>query len=440
MATPMVAPGVAPGVAPLVAPLVAPMVAPTAAAKKAPPPLSGILRATVRPSAALLSDTSLPTSPPKTVFKPFGCKPPIDGGIVSEIDEPLADTEPGKPSKRISVKSAFTTLHKALIVGVVYTSIVASECSYITGRTKRILDNEFRSRDKESPMTTMVFLFFMFPMSAVTIVIFWAYIYRLYLRQVEKQVDQEYNLAMREMFLKKRKSLGAVTKPEMIAVVIFVAFVLTFALNAIGHFGITYTLTTYVLVVLVIGVPREFRNPFLADMSVTWPLIMAYMPWDMIIMRIGGTELAHLSRMSGVSTWIFDKVLVGNMRKMSPFWCQLVLLATTAVLAEVDTSFGFGSRVVPDMLQLADELQQNELYLALPVVMQSSYVLLIPYTSISLIFIHQYTDIEYTELLGLSIFVKVVSSVCLIFFSNTLNLSLPARATDLITVANATAP
>ncbi|KAH7960434.1 hypothetical protein HPB49_019549 [Dermacentor silvarum] len=455
MATPMVAPGVAPGVAPLVAPMVAPMVAPTAAAKKAPPPLSGILRATVRPSAALLSDTSLPTSPPKTVFKPFGCKPPIDGGIVSEIDEPLADTEPGKPSKRISVKSAFTTLHKALIVGVVYTSIVASECSYITGRTKRILDNEFRrqdqlfekslcvvldtdpekdpssihletrifelySRDKESPMTTMVFLFFMFPMSAVTIVIFWAYIYRLYLRQV---------------------------KPEMIAVVIFVAFVLTFALNAIGHFGITYTLTTYVLVVLVIGVPREFRNPFLADMSVTWPLIMAYMPWDMIIMRIGGTELAHLSRasglvllMSGVSTWIFDKVLVGNMRKMSPFWCQLVLLATTAVLAEVDTSFGFGSRVVPDMLQLADELQQNELYLALPVVMQSSYVLLIPYTSISLIFIHQYTDIEYTELLGLSIFVKVVSSVCLIFFSNTLNLSLPARATDLITVANATAP
>ncbi|XP_065303869.1 uncharacterized protein [Dermacentor albipictus] len=422
-ATPMTSP-------PTGAPLIVPM--------NAPSPFSGKSRVTPRPSAVLLSDTSLPTSPLKTVFKPFGSKSRVRGGIVSEIDVHLADIEPGKPSKAISAKSAFTALHKALIVGVVYTSIVASECSYITGRTTRILDDEFRSRDKESPMTTMVFLFFMFPMSAVTVVIFWAYIYRLYLRQIDKQLDQEYNLAIRDIFLKKRKAMGAVTKPEMIAVVIFVAFVLTFALNAIGHFDITYTMMTYVLVVLVIGVPREFGNPFMADMSVTWPLIMAHMPWDMIIMRIGGMELAHFSRMSGVSTWIIDKVLVGNLRMMSPFWCQLVLLATTAVLAELDTSFGFGSRVVPDMLQLADELHQNELYLALPVVMQSSYVLLMPYTRISLIFIHQYTDIEYTELLGLSVFVKVVSSICLIFFSNTLNLSLPAR-TDLLTVANATA-
>nr|XP_050043131.2 solute carrier family 13 member 4-like [Dermacentor andersoni] len=384
-ATPMTLP-------PTVAPMIVPM--------NAPSPFSRKSRVTPRPSAVLLSDTSLPTSPLKTVFKPFGSKSRIGGGIVSEIDVHLADIEPGKLSKPISAKSAFTALHKALIVGVVYTSIVASECSYITGRTKRILDDEFRSRDKESPMTTMVFLFFMFPMSTVTIVIFWAYIYRLYLRQIDKQLDQEYNLAMRDIFLKKRKAMGAVTKPEMIAVVIFVAFVLTFALNAIGQLGITYTMTTYVLVVLVIGVPREFGNPFLADMSVTWPLIMAYMPWDMIIMRIGGMELAHFSRMSGVSTWIIDKVLVGNLRMMSPFWSQLVLLATTAVLAELDTSFGFGSRVVPDMLQLADELRQNELYLALPVVMQSSYVLLMPYTRISLIFIHQYTDIEYTELVS----------------------------------------
>ncbi|KAH7957266.1 hypothetical protein HPB52_016882 [Rhipicephalus sanguineus] len=134
--------------------------------------------------------------------------------------------------------------------------------------------------------------------------------------------------------------------------------------------------------------------------------------------------------------------MMSNIRLMSPFWCQLVLLATTAVLAEVDTSFGFGSSIVPGLLQLADELHQHELYLALPVVMQSSYVLLIPYTRVALIFIHQYTDIEYTELLGLSVFVKVVSSICLIFFSNIINLSLPAR-TDLTTVAdvaNATAP
>ncbi|KAH7985409.1 hypothetical protein HPB52_025654 [Rhipicephalus sanguineus] len=87
---------------------------------------------------------------------------------------------------------------------------------------------------------------------------------------------------------------------------------------------------------------------------------------------------------------------MSNIRLMSPFWCQLVLLATTAVLAELDTSFGFGSSVVPGLLQL----------------------------------------------LGLSVFVKVVSSICLIFFSNIINLSLPAR-TDLTTVAdvaNATAP
>ncbi|XP_077509027.1 uncharacterized protein LOC144120476 [Amblyomma americanum] len=130
---------------------------------------------------------------------------------------------------------------------------------------------------------------------------------------------------------------------------------------------------------------------------------------------------------------------MGNLRSMSPFWCQLVLLATTAVLAEVDTSFGFGDRVVPDMLSLADELRQHELYLALPVVVQAQYVLLIPYTRLSLIFIHQYTDVEYTELLWLSIFVKVVSSVSLIFFSNVINLGLPAW-TNLTTIANATSP
>ncbi|KAK8788693.1 hypothetical protein V5799_021530 [Amblyomma americanum] len=216
------------------------------------------------------------------------------------------------------------------MVGTAYTCILASECSYITGRTKRIVDQEFKSRQRESPMTSTVFLLFMFPMSVLTAVIFWVYIYRFYLQQVDKQMDRDYNLALKEIFLKEREQLGDVT----------IELTLTFG-------------TRFFICVLQI---------------------------------------------SGVSSWIFDKVLMGNLRSMSPFWCQLVLLATTAVLAEVDTSFGFGDRVVPDMLSLADELRQHELYLALPVVVQAQYVLLIPYTRLSLIFIHQYTDVEYTEL------------------------------------------
>ncbi|KAH9377401.1 hypothetical protein HPB48_008591 [Haemaphysalis longicornis] len=140
-------------------------------------------------------------------------------------------------------RNVFTTVHKVLIVGVAYTSIVASECSFITGRTRAIIDSEFAKRGRTSPMTVTEFLFFMFPMSLVTSVIFWFYIYGVYLQQAVSPV-----------------------------------------------------VTTYLLVVLVIGVPRELGNPFLSHPSLVWPILLTYLPWDMIIMRIGGMELAHLAR------------------------------------------------------------------------------------------------------------------------------------------------
>ncbi|XP_077509026.1 uncharacterized protein LOC144120475 [Amblyomma americanum] len=255
-------------------------------------------------SAALLSGPPLPKSPPNVVFQPFGLIPPTKGAVVSEIDSRLIESNFGKQLPHFPAKIAYTALHRALMVGTAYTCILASECSYITGRTKRIVDQEFKSRQRESPMTSTVFLLFMFPMSVLTAVIFWVYIYRFYLQQVDKQMDRDYNLALKEIFLKEREQLGDVTKSEMIAVMIFAAFLLSFGLNATGKFSIELTLTTYMLVLLVIGVPREMGNPFLTDHSLTWPLMMSCVPWDMIFMRAGGTELTHLSRASGSHSYI----------------------------------------------------------------------------------------------------------------------------------------
>ncbi|XP_077507648.1 uncharacterized protein LOC144118648 [Amblyomma americanum] len=133
-----------------------------------------------------------------------------------------------------------------------------------------------------------------------------------------------------------------------------------------------------------------------------------------------GNQYEQVYRRSNASALLLKTGLVDNDRPLvHSVWCQVALLAATAVVSEVDTR-DVDSRFVRELIVLAERFEEHPLYFALPVVLESRWVLLMPYTRLPLIFLHVYANISCSELLWLGLLLKVISCVTSVLAANTL--------------------
>ncbi|XP_049270710.1 uncharacterized protein LOC119391356 [Rhipicephalus sanguineus] len=127
---------------------------------------------------------------------------------------------------------------------------------------------------------------------------------------------------------------------------------------------------------------------------------------------------AHLGSM--MPSWLLETALLGNMdTRVHPAWCLVALMAATALVCEVDSGVARPS-LVYKLIHLSERFKLHPLYFVLPVVMQSRCVMLVPYTSTPLVFLHLYAPIRSAELYWLGLLLKVIFGVAFIIAANTM--------------------
>ncbi|XP_077507684.1 solute carrier family 13 member 4-like [Amblyomma americanum] len=158
--------------------------------------------------------------------------------------------------------------------------------------------------------------------------------------------------------------------------------------------------------------------PMITDDGISWRLVMRCLPWDLVLVRLGGSALQLVAERSSASTWVLTGLLSNMGPHVHPAWCLVALMAVTALVSELDTT-AVSWRNVDIMTRLAERFQMNQLYFALPVAMQSRCVLLLPYTNTPLIFLHLYGNVRGAELLWLGLLLKVFICVAFVIAANT---------------------
>ncbi|XP_077508468.1 uncharacterized protein LOC144119806 [Amblyomma americanum] len=332
---------------------------------------------------------------------------------------------PGPPSQhehsvsvpRISCsENIYKRIQKVLIVGVAYTSIVAGECGF-KSRLRFIVDAYYATIKKPSPFMS-VYLTFLMPVTVLSIVLFWAFIYYIYTRDDDLVVIKECRVVIQKIMEEKLEQEGKITSKEVLGVLMLAAIGLSLAINTNKYIGADATTVSSLCALVAVGVPPELGNPILRGHVVTWRLVLHRLPWELVVVRLGGVALELLAKRSNVSALLLESGLVDNDRPYRhPVWCQVTLLAATALVSEVDTT-DKDPRFFRELIVLADQFQEHPLYFALPVVLESRWVLLMPYTRLPLIFLHVYANISSSELLWLGLLLKVISCVTSVLVAN----------------------
>ncbi|XP_075539180.1 uncharacterized protein LOC142573816 [Dermacentor variabilis] len=120
-----------------------------------------------------------------------------------------------------------------------------------------------------------------------------------------------------------------------------------------------------------------------------------------------------------MSTWLLETLLRNTNTRVHPAWCLVALMAATALVCEVDTGVA-GFPLAHKLTLLSERFQLHPLYFLLPVLIQSRCVLLVPYTSTPLVFLHLYTHMPSAELYWLGLLLKVIFCVAFVVAANTM--------------------
>ncbi|XP_070389937.1 uncharacterized protein [Dermacentor albipictus] len=285
----------------------------------------------------------------------------------------------------------YRRIQKVLILGAAYTSIIAGECG-LKGRTRVIINDYYANQKKPSPLNAAVFGCCLVPASLVSITLFLIFVYHFYLRNVMR---------------------------EVMVILLLVAIGISLIVDSDKHIGVDSTTVTSLCAVVAVGLPQKLGNLVLAEHVVTWQLILRRLPWELILVRLGGSALQVVAERSRVSTWLLETLLRNVNTRVHPAWCLVALMAATALVCEVDTGVA-GFPLVHKLILLSERFQLHPLYFLLPVLMQSRCVLLVPYTSTPLAFIHLYTHMRSAELYWLGLLLKVIFCLAFVVAANTM--------------------
>ncbi|XP_049519698.1 uncharacterized protein LOC119444905 isoform X2 [Dermacentor silvarum] len=275
------------------------------------------------------------------------------------------------------------------------------------------------TQKKLSPLNTVVFVCCLVPASLLSIVLFLVFMYHFYLRDVDVAPTPELRIAIHEISKERWQHGDRLSMREVMVIVLLVAIGMSHVIETDRHIGIDSTTVSSLCVLMAVGIPPTLGNPLLTEHVLTWQLVLRRLPWQLILVRLGGSALQVIAEHSGVSTWLMETLLGHVNTRVHPAWCLVGLMAATALVCEVDTGVA-GFPLVHKLILLSERIQMHPLYFVLPVLMQSRCVLLMPYTSTPLAFLHLYTHMRSAELYWLGLLLKVIFCVPFVVAANTM--------------------
>ncbi|XP_042146391.1 solute carrier family 13 member 5-like [Ixodes scapularis] len=151
---------------------------------------------------------------------------------------------------------------------------------------------------------------------------------------------------------------------------------------------------------------------------VEWRVVIANMPWAVLLVYGGVQCMAAAFKVSGLAATISDLVL--ELQSADPTISQLILTLMASVLTEVMDDTGTCGILVPPSARLAEMSRVDPVYYALPVTIAASTSLMMPASNLAITVVISYADITVSDLLLPGLMIKCFTITAVLLAMNTI--------------------
>ena len=222
-----------------------------------------------------------------------------------------------------------------------------------------------------------------------------------------------------DLIKNKLKELGPMSRAEQLVAVIFFltafSWIFQSAINdLLGDQYLDNTIVAMTGGILMFITPTSFSsNEYVLDWESTRRL-----PWGILLLFGGGLCLAKGMESTGLVQLVGDKIAgSGN---ISLWFLLLLLTAFMLFMTEVMSNVALVVIFVPVVLGIADSLQINPLYLAIPVTLASSCAFMMPISTPPNAVVFSSGYIRMADMVRAGIFLNIISILVLLLVGLTL--------------------
>jgi len=207
--------------------------------------------------------------------------------------------------------------------------------------------------------------------------------------------SREENEKVKSVILNKKSALGSMSMHEAQVLTLFIILVILWFFKTpvfIPGWGDFFAKTTLrdpptkvsigsatpavLIVALVFILPREYSatrsNPALLD----WQTVEKRLPWGVIMLLGGGFALADITKKSGLSLYLVDKLEV--VKGLPLLLTSFLIALSTTLVTEVASNTATANILVPILSQMSQSLCSNPIYLMLTAAVTCSYAFMLP--------------------------------------------------------------
>lgn len=153
-----------------------------------------------------------------------------------------------------------------------------------------------------------------------------------------------------------------------------------------------------------------------------WSTVTNFFPWGLLILRGAGFALAKASVVSGLSSWLGDRL---SSLESLPNWGILTIVCLiTSLVTEVCSNSATANILLPVLADLAVKLKMNPLYLMLPAAVTCCYAFMLPVSCPPNAIVYQASGMDTRHMImagvGLNILTLVVNVIAANTYGSTL--------------------
>ena len=222
-----------------------------------------------------------------------------------------------------------------------------------------------------------------------------------------------------DLIKNKLKELGPMSRAEQLVAAIFfltaISWIFQSTINdLLGDDYLDNTIVAMAGGILMFVTPTSFsRNEFVLDWESTQRL-----PWGILLLFGGGLCLAKGMESTGLVQLVGDRIAGSG--EISLWFLLLLLIAFMLFMTEVMSNVALVVIFVPVVLGIADGLEINPLYLAIPVTLASSCAFMMPISTPPNAVVFSSGYIRMADMVKAGIFLNIISVLVLLLVGLTL--------------------
>ena len=327
--------------------------------------------------------------------------------IALSVIDLLQDNQEGQPSK------GYRRFALGLMLSIAYSANIGGTTTII-GTPPNVVFvgymQEFYDRQIEFGRWLLIGVPVCFTLLAITYLMLTRFLFPHRLKKLAGSDD---------LIKNKLRELGPMSRAEQLVAVIFcltaISWIFQSAINdLLGDQYLDNTIVAMTGGILMFITPTSFsRNEYVLDWESTRRL-----PWGILLLFGGGLCLAKGMESTGLVQLVGDKIAGSG--EISLWFLMLLLTAFMLFMTEVMSNVALVVIFVPVVLGIADSLQINPLYLAIPVTLASSCAFMMPISTPPNAVVFSSGYIRMADMVKAGIFLNIISILVLLLVGLTL--------------------